>query len=69
MTNLYFTENYIIETQYAKFEKPFSLRSNRFSNPTPKMADAIFGSPTRHPENNSEIGIERVKKGIQKYTV
>jgi len=25
--------------------------------------------PTRHPEKKSKIGIERMKNGIQKYTV
>ena len=55
-------------SDFATFAKPFSLCSNRFANPTPKMANAIFGSPARHPENDSESGIERAKNGIQKYT-
>jgi len=53
----------------SKFSKPFSLRSNRFENPTPKMANAIFGSPARHPEKDRIIGVDRVKNGIEKYTV
>ena len=53
----------------SKFAKSFSFRSNRFANPTPKMAYAIFGSPAHHPEKDSKIVIKKVKDGIQRYTV
>ena len=58
-----------VDTLFATFAKPFLLCSNRFANPTPKMANAIFGSPARNPKTDSKSGIEKVKNGIQKYTV
>ena len=45
------------------------IRSHHKTNPTPKMANAIFGSPAHHPKKDSETVIERMKNGIQKYTV
>jgi hypothetical protein len=31
---------------FSKFAKPFSLRSNRFANPTAENGCAILGLPT-----------------------
>jgi len=54
---------------FAKFWLSSSLRSLHNQNPTPKMAAPYLAMPTRHPKNDRIIGIERVKNGIQKYTV
>jgi hypothetical protein len=54
------------DSNLAKFSKPFSLRSNRFENPTAKSGCATLGLPTRPPKKDKKIGIERVKNGIQK---
>ena len=48
---------------------PCSLRSHRKTNPAPKMAAPYLALPTRHPKMDNEIVTERMKNGIQKYTV
>ena len=45
-----------------------SLRSHHQTNTTPKMTAPYLALPTRHPEKNSKIGLERVINGILKFT-
>ena len=54
---------------FAKLVLPCSLRSHRKTNPTAENGCAILGLPTRHPEKDSKIGIERLRNEIQEYTV
>ena len=55
--------------RYTQLVLSCSLRSHHKTNPTPKMATPYLALPTHHPEKDSKIRIERVKNGIQKYTV
>ena len=55
--------------KYSKFALSCSLRSHHKANPTPKMATPYLALPAHHPEKKREIGAERVKNGIVKYSV
>ena len=62
-------QNIIIQlNNITKFVLSCSLCSHHQTNPTPKMAAPYLALPTRHPKKDSEIGIERVKNGILKFT-
>jgi hypothetical protein len=56
-------------SDFSKLVLSCSLRSHHKTNPTPKMAAPYLALPARHPEKDSKIGVERVKNGIQKYTI
>ena len=55
---------------FAKFVLSCSLRSHHNTNPTPKNGSRHYlALPTRHPKQNSKIGIERMKSETQRNTV
>jgi hypothetical protein len=59
----------LIKNRFAKFSRPFSLRSNSFENLTAESGCATLGLPTRHMEMDRKIEVEKVKNARQKYTV
>jgi len=55
------------DARFAKFWLSSSLCSLHNQNPTPKMANAIFGSPTRRPVGKLNRYRKNEKRNIENY--